>query len=855
MQPRVLTGVGLFALGATLVVGLTGNLRALGADSAVAPAPSNAATPAGPLVGRRFADITSVAGIRHTHHRPILDSKLVNIMSWVSSVGAAAAAGDYNRDGWMDLYVTDSAKGWPNHLYRNNGDGTFTDVAAAAGLADANGDAGASMDCIWGDIDNDGWSDLYLVRWGYDALFRNNGDGTFTDVTAQRFRRRNGAPGTDWANGNAAVFIDFNHDGRLDIYVGNYFDEVDLWHLANTRIMHDSFEKSRNAGRNFLYLQEPDGIFKEVGGAAGVDDRGWTLAVGAADVDNDGWPDLYCADDFGPDQLFLNNRDGTFRNVTGQAIGHDTKKGMNVDFGDYDNDGWLDIYVANITTAEYLQEGNMLWHNDGTEDGHLTLTDVALEAGVYDGGWGWGAKFFDYDCDADLDIMAVNGFISAGAGNYWYALASWTVTGSDPTDAANWPPIGASSFSGYEKTRVWRNDGLVAFSERARELGLDSDRDGRGVVCFDLDNDGDLDVFVANQNQPPQLFRNEGPPTGHWMEVALEGDPRKGTSRDAVGARVTVVTAGGRQIRERDGGNGFSGQSDPRLHFGLGGETNVKLLEVRWPDGGLQYLENLPADRQVTLRQDPVAYTAHAVLAANPARSIGRDKPAAAPPVDPAQVEKSLGELEAVLSSASADYAAAAQYRAECAAHDQHDRAIHFLEQRVAAAPNDSRWRIELACALVDKIPTCGGMAAIVCKGSVARQSLDQLDIVIAAEPDSWVAHYCRGLNHLHWPRALRHSASAVADFERCLALQQSVGLRDYHLRVYLTLGDAHAKNEAYADARRVWRDALQRFPAATALQERLAIADDGELLRYIEKQRSLDQPIDTGLAFLNSAR
>src|SRR3972149_4598235 len=181
-------------------------------------------------------------------------------------------------------------------------------------------------------------------------------------------------------------------------------------------MMHDSFETARNGGKNFLYRQQAHGTFREIACSVGVDDPGWTLAVGSADINNDGWPDLYCANDFGPDQLFLNDH-GAFKNVSKEVLGGDSKKGMNVDFGDFNNDGWLDIYVTNITTAEYLQEGNMLWHNNGVgPDGVLSLTDVSLETGTYDGGWGWGAKFFDYDNDRDLDLIAATGFINAWGG-------------------------------------------------------------------------------------------------------------------------------------------------------------------------------------------------------------------------------------------------------------------------------------------------------------------------------------------------------------------------------------------------------------------------------------------------------
>ena len=862
------------------------------------PAPHS--QPQESVQAQEFSDVASEVGINHRHEKPVLDHQLDNIMSWVCSVGAAVAAGDFNNDGWIDFYVTNSDQGKSNFLYRNNKDGTFTDVAATAKLANLNRDDGVSMDSLWGDYDNDGWIDLYLVRWGRNSLFRNNGDGTFTEVTAKSFRRKDGSPGTDWANGNAAVFLDYNLDGRLDLYVGNYFDEIDLWHLTTTRIMHDSFERARNAGRNFLFRQEADGTFREVSAETGTDDRGWTLAVGAADVDNDGWPDLYSADDFGPDQLFINRHDGTFENVTESALGSDTKKGMNVDFGDFDNDGWLDVYVANITTAEYLQEGNMLWHNNGLDaDGRLSFVDVSLETGTYDGGWGWGAKFFDFDNDGDLDIYAVNGFISAGEGNYWYDLASWTVTGQDPAEAKNWPTIGHRSFSGYERNRFWRNDGLGRFTERAAEVGLDSDRDGRGVACIDYDNDGDIDLFVANQGQPPHLFRHNGRPTNHWLELALEADGHT-VNRDAIGTRVTLVTSAGRQIRERDGGNGFSGQSDPRLHFGLGTETHAKLIEVRWPDGGLQYLENVPADQILHLRQDAARYTTTLALDRGAAKVWSRpEKPATPPPpkLTSEELDRMLKEMEEKLlapqapaftpgGTSSAPYALASPYRARCAAYKRHDRSIEFFRRLAAQRPDDARARIELACAFIDKIPTCGGMAAIVSKGTLARQSLDELDRVIAENPDLWVAYYCRGMNHLHWPRALKHSDAAAADFRECLRIQRRTSLPASlnegtrrsdaatatpqalppplqrgglggsvqgagFERTFIGLGDSYAKAGAAAKARDAWREGLQEFPDSTALQERLAIGDDAALLKFVETKRSLDQPIDTDLSFL----
>ncbi len=810
---------------------------------------------------KAFRDVTVEAGIRHVHHKPVLDHQLDNIMPWLTTVGAAAAAGDFDNDGWIDLYVTDSKKGTPNHLYRNNHDGTFSDVARRAGVADLNGEDGTSMDCAWADYDNDGFVDLYVVRWGRDVMFRNRGDGTFEDVTRRLFTTTDGSSGTDWANGNGVIFFDFNLDGLLDIYVGNYFREVDLWHLKSTRIMHNDFERARNGGLNYLYRRNKGGGFTEIAGSMGLEDPGWTLAVGSADLNNDGWPDLYCADDFGPDQLFLNNGKGRLGNVTKKAIGFDTKKGMNVDFGDFNNDGWFDVYVTNITTAEYLQEGNMLWYNNGPDpDGTLTLTDIALETGCYDGGWGWGAKFFDYDNDGDLDIVATNGFISAGKGDYWYDLASWTVTGEDAADARNWPAIGDRSFSGYETLRLFRNDDLFAFTERAAELGLDSPRDGRGVVIFDYDNDGDLDLFIANQGQRPHLYQNTGLfHKNHWLTLDLKTSPQTGVNRDGIGTRVTAVTSSGMQIRERDGGNGYAGQSDPRIHFGLGKDDRVQLLEVRWPDGGLQYVENLRADRMVEVRQDPTRYAARVAVAVSkpkPLKNRQAESDRRPPQPSKEEIDRILAQIETHVREAPNAYAPGSLYRRRCASYGRHDQAIRFFQKLIRERPEHVNALMQLGCAYVDKIPTCGGIAAVVSKGMLATKSLAQFDRVIEMQPELWEAYLCRGMNHLHWPRALRHNARAVADFKKCLELQQRHGtLEPYYLRVHIGLGDAYTKAQDYAQARQAWKRGLRDFPDSAALKTRLSISSDTDLLAYVEAQRNLEHPIETDLSFLDAPR
>jgi len=542
----------------------------------------------------RLRDISHQAGVAVTHQKVLLDHKLDNIMPWMASVGAAVSAADYNNDGFIDVFVSSSGHNTACHLFRNNGDGTFTDVAAQAGVADLNREGGV-MDAVWGDFDNDGWPDLYVVKWSApNQLFRNNRDGTFTDIT--------GSSGTGYrGNGNAAIWFDYNEDGQLDLYIGNYFrPENDLWHLHTTHIMHDDFEHARNAGPNVLYRNNGDGTFTNVAPQLGVDDRGWTLDVGACDLFNTGHMDLYLANDFGQDMIYKNNGDSTFTNVTTHALPIDTRKGMNVDFADLDGDGYPDIYVANITKPGYLVEGNFLWHNN--RDG--TFTDIAPTLWVDQGGWGWGGKFVDLDNDGVMEIVALNGFVSAGSGDYWFQLGTMATTpGIVIDDSRNWPPIGNDSISGYEHSRLFAKQG-DHYVDIAEEAGMTDLYDGRGLCIADYDNDGFPELFVANQGAPFLLYKNYPQQRNHWLGLRLIGTGR--SNRDAIGARVTVTAGGHRRVKWVDPGSGFASQSDRRLVFGLGALKSIDTIEIRWPDGRVEYAKGLPTDRYHILREGEV---------------------------------------------------------------------------------------------------------------------------------------------------------------------------------------------------------------------------------------------------------
>lgn len=576
--------VGVGTAGALLLAHQTGAIDAL-AQFTVPAAPKKS----NPMFQLR--DIAKQAGVQATHHKVLLDKKLDNIMPWMASVGAAAAAADYNNDGLVDVFVSSSGHNTLCHLYRNNGDGTFTDVAETAGVANLNEEGGV-MDAVWGDFDNDGWPDLYVVKWSApNRLFHNNHDGTFTDITA--------SSGTgDISNGNAAIWFDYNGDGLLDLYIGNYFrPDSNLWHLHSTVIMHDDFENARNAGPNVLYRNNGNGTFTNVAHELGVDDTGWTLDVGACDLFNTGHMDLYLANDFGQDIIFKNNGNGTFTNVTKSALPIDTRKGMNVDFADLDGDGYPDIYVANVTQPGYLVEGNFLWHNN--QDG--TFVNKGADLGIADGGWGWGAKFVDLDNDGEMEIVAANGFVSAGPKDYWYYLGTMATTpGLIVSDASHWPPIGNMSISGYQPSRLFVKEG-TQYKEIAVDAGMTDRYDGRGVCVADFDNDGLPELFIANQGAPLTLYKNYPARKNHWLGLQLIGQGKN--NRDAIGTRVTITAGGRRYVKWVDPGSGFASQSDRRLIFGLGSHSTLDAIEIRWSDGHVEHLSSLPTDRYHTITQ------------------------------------------------------------------------------------------------------------------------------------------------------------------------------------------------------------------------------------------------------------
>jgi hypothetical protein len=551
--------------------------------------------------GFRLEEVAGAAGIKFQHQAPTLDPKLNHIMPQVASMGAAVSVVDFDRDGWQDLYVTNSGEGSLNHLYRNLGNGTFKDVAAEMGVADVNRpETGVSMGAVWGDYDNDGYEDLFLYKWGRPELFHNDAGRGFTRVT-----ERAGLPA--WANANTAIWFDYDRDGRLDLFLGGYYPEnVDLWHLATTRMMPESFEYARNGGRKYLFHNLGDGRFEEVSAELGIDTRRWALAAAAADLRGTGYPDLVIANDYGVSEVFFNEGGKRFREAGEQTgIGFAPKSGMNVAFGDILNQGRYAIYITNISEEGVLIQGNNLWvPKEGTSGDNLKYENLAAAMGVELGGWSFGAQFGDLNNDGALDLYLTNGYVSAEKGtNYWYDFSK-IATGNSTiiADAANWPAMQGRSLSGYQKKRVWLNDGAGRFTEVAQAVGATDVYDGRAVALGDLWNRGALDVIVANQRGPLLLYKNTVNPENRWIGFELEGTT---SNRSAIGAQVRVFWNGQEQVQEVSGGSGFCAQNQRRLHFGLGRTARVERAEIRWPSGKIQTIV-APETGRVHKLKEPV---------------------------------------------------------------------------------------------------------------------------------------------------------------------------------------------------------------------------------------------------------
>ncbi len=520
----------------------------------------------------QFTDITEKAGIAFTHMSSPEKKYIVESMS------GGLALIDYDNDGYPDIYFVNSltvdlvkSKGkTKSALYHNNGDGTFTDVTDKAGV----GDIGWGMGAAVGDYNNDGFDDLYVTCLGPDHLLKNNGNGTFTDVT-----QKAGVGDPRWSAG--AAFVDFDNDGNLDLFVSNYvaFDFNNLPDFGKGKLCQYKGIPVQCGPRGLpgdgdsLYHNNGDGTFADVSKKAGVSDPDgyYGLGVICSDFDGDGLVDIYVANDSTPNFLYHNNGDGTFKDIgfnSGTAVNENGSEqgSMGVTVGDYDHDGKFDLFVTNFD-----DDYNTLYHNDGRN----SFTDVSYAAKVAAVSLpyvGWGTKFFDYDNDGWVDLFVVNGHVYPQIPSY------------------------------RQRNFVFKNNRDGTFTEVAEQLGAPflEKRVGRGAAFGDLDNDGDVDIVINNLDGAPQLLRNDG---GNASSSVLIKTIGVKSNRDGIGARLKIVSGDLTQTDEVRSGDSYISQSDLRLHFGLEKRTKIDLIEVRWPSGAVDKITGVSANKVLTIKE------------------------------------------------------------------------------------------------------------------------------------------------------------------------------------------------------------------------------------------------------------
>lgn len=536
-------------------------------------------------LGVEFVSVARESGLRT---RTIYGSENKNKFL-LETTGCGAAFYDYDQDGWLDLFLVNGTRfeamgpgaAPVSRLYKNNRDGTFTDVTVAAGLARTGWGSG----CCVGDFDNDGWDDLFVTYWGDCSLWKNLGNGKFIDVAAKAgvtTRTKNGLK----RHNTGCAFLDYDKDGHLDLFIANYIDfdpkTAPLPESGPCKykgLLVACGPPGLPGGKNILFHNNGDGTFRDVSEAAGILKTPGTYGLGVivADFDNDGWPDIYVANDSTSSALYRNKHDGTFEDIaieSGVAYSSDGKPqaGMGVAVADYNADGRFDIVKTNFagdTSSLYRNEGNFVFEDQTFQAGLGKVTRFL----------GWGASFLDFDNDGWPDILLCNGHV--------------------------YPEVGESAIeSGYKQRKVaYRNLGNGKFREVSEELGpgILEKVSGRGMAIGDFDNDGDLDVLVNTVNDYPQLLRCDSTLRNNWLKVKVKGVK---SNRTGIGARV-ICTAeiGGKVHRQMDevrSGGSYISQSDLRVHFGLAGASSAQ-LEVQWPSGTVDRVAVEKVNRIVTI--------------------------------------------------------------------------------------------------------------------------------------------------------------------------------------------------------------------------------------------------------------
>ncbi|OLE10478.1 MAG: RNA-binding protein [Acidobacteria bacterium 13_1_20CM_4_56_7] len=574
-------------------------IKMLGRTGAVLPfaLSAEALLVAQPNIAPMFTDVTSSAGLVHARN---ISGDPNSKQLLLEEMGCGAAFFDYDNDGWLDIFLVNGTSFDPanrdisptSYLFHNNRDGTFTDVTATAGLTRS----GWGQGCCVGDYDNDGFDDLFVSYFGRNVLYHNNGDGTFTDISDKA-----GVAGSGDRWGAGCCFLDYDRDGRLDLFVANYvrFDPAQAPKLGQSAYCRYNDigvpcgPLGFAGGTNILYRNRGDGTFSDVSEESGISNprgastmvfvgsnwqpRGsYGMGAAAADFDNDGWPDIYVACDSAPSLLYRNNHDGTFREIgvpSGCAFDENgvALSGMGVAVADYDGDGWLDIARTNFSeqvTSLYRNYGNGAFEDASARAG-LGINRKYL---------GFGVGFLDYDNDGWKDLFLANGHVYSQIANRKLHI-------------------------NYKQRKVlYRNLGNGRFEDVSLTAGpaVRDENLARGCAFGDFNNDGYVDVIVNNLDGPPSLLRNDAGNKNNWIMVKCLGTR---SNRSAIGTRVKVTTGRRSQIDEVMSGSSYYSQNDLRLHFGLGTAKKVETIEISWPSGLKDNLKDLPVNQLLIVQE------------------------------------------------------------------------------------------------------------------------------------------------------------------------------------------------------------------------------------------------------------
>ena len=544
-----------------------------------------------------FTDVTAKAGLSKAVNT---SGSATNKQLLLEEMGGGAAFFDYDNDGWLDIFLVNGTSLDPavrernpaSYLFHNNRDGTFTDVSQQAGLIHS----GWGQGCCVGDYDNDGFDDLFVSYFGRNVLYHNNGNGTFTDVSEKA-----GVTGSSDRWGAGCCFLDYDRDGHLDLFVANYvsYDPArapkpgEAMYCLYNNIPVPCGPQGFTGGTNILYRNRGDGTFVDVSEESGITrprgassmvfvGRNWQptgsygMGAAAADFDNDGWPDIYVASDTAPSLLYRNNHDGTFREIAvpaGCAFDENgvAMSGMGVGLGDFDGDGWMDIVRTNFS-----EQVTTLYRNYG--NGAFEDASIKAGLGVNRKYVGFGVGFLDFDNDGGKDLFLANGHVYSQIAGRKIHLT-------------------------YKEPKVlYRNLGNGRFEDVSAKAGpaIKAENLGRGCAFGDFDNDGDVDVIINNLDGPPTLLRNDGGNRNNWIMIKCVGVK---SNRSAIGARVRITTGARSQIDEVMSGSSYYSQNDFRLHFGLGSATKVDSVEIGWPSGLKESFKSLASNHLYVIQE------------------------------------------------------------------------------------------------------------------------------------------------------------------------------------------------------------------------------------------------------------